>query len=146
MREGIKKIIDDVEYEIWHLPPRKAMAILTKLTKLFGEPIGKALGGVKNLDSSIDFDILGSAIGVLTNKLDEVEVQEIIDSLFKYVKIRNEKGALMDVNIDLHFHGKIMHLLNVAGESLEVNFSDFFAVLKTKIGLVFSKAETKSEK
>ncbi len=145
MRENVIKNINGIEYEIWQLPPRTAMSILTKLAKLIGEPIGKAIGGIKGLDGDISFDLVGEAIGVLTNKLEEAEVQFIIDTLFKYIKIRDEKGALVAVNIDLHFHGKVMDILTLTGMALEVNFSDFFAVLKAKVGPVLSMIGTGSE-
>jgi len=137
VRGNIVKEIDGQTYEIWHLPTEQAIKMLTKLTKIVGEPVGKAVSGLKSssgsiLDADVDYDFIGAAIGILTNKLDEDEVLGIVKTILKYVNKKTEKGGFIEANLD-DFQGRIMHLLNVVRASLEHNFSDFFAGIKSRL-------------
>lgn len=138
MRGKVIKEIDGKTYEIWHLPTEQAIKMLTKLTKLIGEPLGKSIGGLTSnsgsiLDAQINYDFIGAGIGLLANKLDEDEVLGIVKTMLKYVNKKNEKGGFIEVNLEIDFQGEIMHLLNVVRASLEHNFSDFFAGIKSRL-------------
>lgn len=135
MRGNVVKEIDGQTYEIWHLPTEQAIKMLTKLTRIVGEPIGKAVSGLKSdngsiLEADVDFDFIGEAIGILTNKLDEDEILGIVKTMLAYVNKKNEKSGFVGVSLEIDFQGKIMHLLNVIRAALEHNFSDFFAGIK----------------
>ena len=138
MRGNVVKEIDGSTYEIWHLPTEPAIKMLTKLTKIIGAPVGKAVSGLTSssgsiLDANVGFDFIGAAIGMLTNKLDEDEVLGIIKTMLAYVNKKNEKGGFVGVSLDVDFQGRIMHLLNVVRAALEHNFSDFFAGIKSSL-------------
>lgn len=138
MRGNVVKEIDGQTYEIWHLPTEPAVKMLVKLTKLIGGPVGKAVSGLTSdsgsiLDANVSFDFIGTAIGMLTNKLDEDEVLGIVKTMLKYVNKKTEKGGFVETNIEMDFQGKIMHLLNVVRAALEHNFSDFFVEIKSRI-------------
>ena len=138
MRGNVVKEIDGQTYEIWHLPTEPAVKMLVKLTKLIGGPVGKAISGLTSssgsiLDANVGFDFIGAAIGMLTNKLDEDEVLGIVKTMLKYVNKKTEKGGFIEVDLDVDFQGKIMHLLNVVRAALEHNFSDFFVGIKSRL-------------
>ena len=141
MRTGTVKLIDDTEYEIWHLPPLEASSILIKLTKLLLEPIGEALGkqDLKTLvDGTSDIDF-GKALSTLAGRIDEQDVQNIMRAMFKYTHIKTETGGFIPVDINRDFTGKIMHMFNVLKTALEVNFQDFFSVIGGKLGTLTVK-------
>jgi len=143
MRSGTVKMIDDKEYEIWHVMPKEAVRIITKLSKVILEPIGQALGkqNLKDLipnlnliendkknetDTDTKIDV-ASALKSLSERLDEHELQDIMDTMFKYVHIKTETGGFVPVDINRDFRGKILHMGSVLAAALEVNFADFLS-------------------
>lgn len=142
MRGNVVKEIDKETYEIWHLPAELAITTLTKLTRIIGEPMGKAMGGLESssgslMDANVNFNIIGHAIGLLASRLDENEVMLIIKTMLKYVHKKESNGKLRECDLELDFQGRIMHLFKVVQASLEFNYSDFFAGIKSRLKEVF---------
>jgi hypothetical protein len=124
MQDIVKETIDGQAYEFYYLPPSKAIRILTRLAKLVLGPFGLAIGGggtsLANLaGSEITLD---KAFEKLSENLSEEEVERTIKELLSYVRL----GTGMEMQIDIQFQGKIMHMLNVTRKALEVNYQDFF--------------------
>jgi len=130
-----KKVIDGVTYEIMMLAPDQALEIAVKHMKLIGTFIGKAAGAVKpgafskTIDEAIDMGAAGMAITALTERLNEQDVKDIVNTMLTVVNIQTDNGGFVPVKKDIHFSGKIFHMLKVVGAALEVNFGDFFAGL-----------------
>ena len=147
MRNREMVTIGESSYEIEKLPPKIALKILTRLIKLCGEPIAKAIDGVTNspnpqetiLDSNLkDWDFIGDAIKALTQNLDEDMILQTVELLLGYVYKKNQEGGYIAVNMDIDFQGKINEMLKVIKSCLEVNFKDFFEEI---FGMFIKKAE-----
>lgn len=127
--------IGESSYEIEKLPPKIAIKILTRLIKLLGEPISKAVKGVSEsndpkksiLDTELtQLDFVAEAITALTSNLDENMILQTIELLLGYVYKKNRDGGYVVVQMDIDFQGKTNEMLKVIKSCLEVNFKDFF--------------------
>lgn len=152
MRESKTREIDGRLYEAVPLLPMVGLKVLTRISKLIGEPLGIAgsilLGadgdvaeapgpeddveaGVSALDRDLDDDVLGKVIGkvivAFTNRLDEVEVVDTVKTLLSTVQVQGESdNGTRRIVIDVDFGGaKLLSLLKVVSFAIEVNFSDF---------------------
>ena len=138
MISGVKKNINGKVFEFWTLPPKEALRILTKLSKIIVPGFAKGIGNVSNdklLDTQID---LGSMAGTIVNNLDENEMLYIIEQLLLYTKITKD-GGLKNCNLETDFQGKLGLLVNVIKESIEVNYKDFFT---EAVGIIGTRRQT----
>ena len=125
MREPVKKVIDGEEYTFCLLPPKQSIRLLTRILKIVGPALGGAVSG-GDIESIMDADIdTGMIISQLCSRLDENDVEHIIDALLSQV-IHKGSGDLSRV-FDQHFAGRLPHLFKVVGVALEVQYGDFFA-------------------
>jgi hypothetical protein len=121
-------IIDNEKYIFYMLKPRISLSLLTKLIKIIGPGIGKAFPSSIKAKDILETDIdIGSLFHELSNKIDEKEVQEIIDILFSQVMHSGEGELLKGMAYDNLFSGRIKHLLKVVLKALEVQYNDFLA-------------------
>jgi hypothetical protein len=129
MNTPIKKKVDGAEYEFSFLPPSTALKVLARINKLLLPSLGSIFsklgkGGLMDTDfSSLNFE---SAATMLAERMDEDQILETIKELVGTV--RHKTG--MEVNFDVDFLGKPLHLLKVVKAALEVNYGDFFVELK----------------
>lgn len=129
MQEVGKFEIDGEHYEIYHISPLKALPLGARIAKMIAAPIGGAFKA-GNIGSVIDNEIdLGNALKEIA-ALDEVEFTNIVKELLSCVRL----GTGMELNVDLHFNGRLKHMMNVAVKSLQHNYKDFFEDLKGKLG------------
>jgi hypothetical protein len=134
--------IDGHNYEFYQLGAVKSLKILTRILKIIGEPIGLITGEatVKDfLKTELNSDILGKALKALTDKLDEELVVNTIKELLEPVLCDGKR-----IQFDLHFQGRIGHLLKVVKAALEVNYKDFFGVSQSLLEGLAIKAHTQS--
>jgi len=124
-REAVEKDIDGEVYTFYQMKPRKSLKVLVKIFKLVGASIGKAAEGMagKETESILDIDI-GAIMGLLADRLDETETEQVIDLLLEQVHHKG-KGEVSKAFDDL-FTGRMSHLLKVAGAAMEVEYADFF--------------------
>lgn len=109
-------VYGDTEYMITMLPPSRAIKLLTKLTKIVGEPMAKmaaAAGDQKD-------EMIPMAIAALTSKLEAEEVLALVKELMTCVTKDNKS-----INFETEFMGKLGTVLKLCKEVLEVNYSDF---------------------
>ena len=123
MREPVKKVIGGEEYTFCQLPPKKSLKLLTRILKLIGPALGGAMSEDGDAKNIMDLD-LGMVVSQLCARLDENEIEYIIDMLLSQV-LHSGKGNLAQV-FDQHFAGRLPHLFNVLGAALEVEYNDFF--------------------
>jgi hypothetical protein len=142
MRQEVKQIIDEEEYTFYQMNPEDSLKLLTKLAKMLGISIGKALSGSPgdSLESALDTNLdVGKLIGGIAERLDEDEVMIIVKMSLSQV-MHSGKGELSKPTVfNEVFKGKIAHMLKVVTAALKVEYSDFFGGsldLKELIGKV----------
>lgn len=140
MRKMHEKEIDGVQYSMYEMNPFKSAPLLTRILKLLGNPLAKMIQGAKQkeggsfLDADISGDLMGEAIKELTERLNEKDVNKLMQDLLvkDLITFQTEDmdAPKKIVNIENHF-GKfgLLHLFKVVRFSLEVNFGDFFGGL-----------------
>ena len=140
-REAERVSIDNFDYKIKPLSTSKSLKVLSRLSKIFGGPIGEALkngDGLMDKDISDALPIIGTAVHALAERLDEDIVLNTVKDLLEGVTIVNgDKERPVNNVFEVHFEGNIFSLLKLVKSSLEVNYSDFFAGvtgLKDKLG------------
>ena len=148
MREQIVKEINGDNYEFYQLPIGESIRILLVLLKVMGYSIGKTIGSLKSggdslTDTDISFPALGDALASFTERLNEKELKDVIDTILKYTHIESEDGKFIKIQKDIHFSGKLQDLFIVVYHGLDVNFSDFVETIKKKVqplkGLIAKK-------
>lgn len=131
MREPVDKVIDGETYTFCQLPPKKSLKLLTRLLRIIGPTVGAAMEGIGagnlgNVAALIGADIdLSVIVTALCDRLDENEVEAIIDTLLSQV-IHNGQGEVSK-KFDALFGGRLPHLFKVVGEALRVEYGDFLA-------------------
>jgi hypothetical protein len=121
--------IDGIEYKIHLLSPSRAIGLSVRLSKLIGEPLAAMAGAGEDPAKA-----LPNAVRSLIMRMEEGEVVSLLQSLIATVTLQNKA-----LSFDLHFHGRIGHLLKLAIKVVEVQLGDFTASL----GEIMSEAMTK---
>ena len=121
-----EKEIDGNTWMVSQLPATEGLKVLTKLIKIVGKPIGKAVKGVTDsngvgsiLDAKIDYAFVGDAIGDLTSRLDEEEVTGLIKRMFRDVRC---DGKEVMPTFDTLFMGRYGTMMKVIVFVIGVNF------------------------
>jgi len=127
MIEGKRINVHDKRYELYHMPPKKAIRTLIRLMKLIGGP---AVAGIKEgadkktvTDAEVD---LGKIIEKMMDRLNEADVLNLIEDVLAHVQIERSEGFAA-VNLETDFQGKIGSLFVLLKEAIKHNFSDFLA-------------------
>ncbi len=153
MRQFIPFEVDDVHYQMLHLPVSKSIKVLTRLTKMVSEPIGKAVSAVQSgenttsiLDQDIDMDLIGQAITALGDRLDESMVWNTMLELLSTVEKENDQGGFTKIAPEVDFQGKPGHLIKVVTNVITVNYADFLGPVQGVLEKVRSTAQAKHQK
>jgi hypothetical protein len=149
-RQVESRTIDGRLYEFYQVSPKIALKVLTRVTKLLGEPLGILGGqlagskkdGIAALLEQDTSELLPKAVSLFVTRLDETEVQQVIDWLLEPVHVQTEddKGTRR-IMFERDFQGRIGHLMKVVLAALEVNFQDFFSE-NSGLGAIFQRAKT----
>jgi hypothetical protein len=126
-RLQIDKTIDGKKYTIGQKTPSESLKQLTKLIKLAGIPLAKALDikSIKSMEKMVEeeFDFSELIIS-LVERLDEDDV------LATVIKILDQTlaspGGECDKHFDTIFQGNLRHLMNVVIAALRVEYDSFF--------------------
>lgn len=148
-----KRAIGNLTVEFFQMDVRTAITVLTRLTKLVGEPMGIISGSMKDKGESsssmLDFDItsegLQAAAKAFVTRLDENEFYDTVEKLVSplHIQAPGDEGT-RPVKLDRDFRGKIGLLFKVVYASLEVNYADFLD--ESGVLGMLGKRATKSEK
>lgn len=135
--EMISKEIDGHQYEFSQFGAKKSLKILFRLSKIIGKPLSLLMGsigddkGKRLMDRDLKMDTIGIAIEALTSNLDSDEAIALIQEL------TGLDACLCDgkkINFDMHYEGKLPHLMKVLWAALEVQYGNFFDALKDMPG------------
>jgi Phage tail assembly chaperone protein, TAC len=130
MQDILKHTVDNDEYEFYFIAPEKALPLGAKIAKMIIGPIGSAFGDGAGLAGAIDSNINLAAAFKDLSSIDEKEFTKIVMELLGSVRL----GTGMAINVNIHFEGRLMHMINVATKAMEVNYKDFFDALKERFG------------
>ena len=128
-----------------------SIKVLTRLTIIVSEPIGKAVSAIKTdgkdvtslLEKDIDLESIGQAITALGDRLDESVIWNTIIELLSTVEKSNDSGGFSKVNIELDFQGKPGHLMGVITKVIHINYSDFLDQVLGGLGEVRQVLQSK---
>jgi hypothetical protein len=137
MKQEQTHTIDEEKYTFYQMNPEESLRLLTKLAKLLGMSMGKALSGnnVDSMETVLGTNIdVGTLIEGIAGRLDEDEVMNIVKMSLSQVTHAGQ-GEVSSAFNDL-FKGRIGHMLKVVAMSLKVEYSDFFGGSLDLKGLV----------
>jgi hypothetical protein len=118
--------IGNEEYIFTMLKPRISISLLTKIIRIIGPSLGKAFPNEIKIKNILEADInIGNSIIEFSNKLDDLQIQEIINILFTQVQHKGEGKLSNELAFNNLFSGKLKHLFKVVKAALEVQYADF---------------------
>lgn len=124
--------VDGETYKFHVFAPSKAFKLGARLAKFLGEP-AVAMAGVPGDNSGV---LLRNAVNALVNNLNENEVWALIGELMLSVSYDGKP-----ISVDVHFMGRLGHLLKVVTKVVEFQFKDFFESIGQAITAVTEKAK-----
>ena len=120
----------EIDGRMWHVTVFSAtegLGIMSKLTKLLGGPIGKAIAGFMGGGEgpALDPKIISEAFESLAGRLDESEVVGLIKRLLKGTSYDGDKGNRLSAvdTFDVIFMRAYGTLFKVVAFVLEANFA-----------------------
>jgi hypothetical protein len=132
MRETKTVRLEDLDFEITQMGARQALLVQARLAKALGKGVAGLLGGSRGgslLDAKIDSRAVSDALSTVLEGLKE---EEFVDTVEKLLAGVIHKGQAM--TLDHHvFHGRPLLVTTLAYRALEVNFADFFGVLRGRM-------------
>lgn len=123
MRHTHKREIDGTVWAVNEFSATEGLGILSRLTKLCGGPISRALGSLSGggiLDATVDFSILGEALSDLCGRLDEAEVVSLVKRLLASTVVDGDPAG--GSKFDLIFQGRYWTMFKVMAFVVEVNY------------------------
>jgi hypothetical protein len=122
------KEVGGVSYDVFCLPPLQALELKATLLKIVLPTVGALLpnGEQFNLSTMFDGEMnMEAALGVFSLHLQEKSFVALVETFLKRVQ---REGNPIDINVE--FMGRTGQLLLLFWACLEVNYADFFDVLK----------------
>lgn len=110
-------VVGDVEYKINLLPPTRSIKLLTKISKVIGEPMATMSGAG---DEKKVEDLMPKAVQLLMANMDEDSVIIIIKEMMSCVFKENKS-----INFEIEFLGRLDVMFDLCKEVLEVNYKEF---------------------
>jgi len=127
MREPETKVIDGCTYTVQMLPGTKAWKMGLRLAKMLGPSLGKAIDGAegdlqKLMNTQLDSSFLSDAITMLAERIEEVEVELIVQQLAEVTLV---DGKPLKTIFDLHFQGNPVGVVKWLAFAIKTNFGPF---------------------
>ena len=128
MIETREKLIDGATYSVTQLPARRALKLKAKLIKLFGPVLAQFFITVteKNGEDQKKSDLV-RAVEILGSSIDENSFESLVVELLNGV--RKNGMELTPATIDIEFAGDMAGIYQVCLFVIEVNFSNFLALI-----------------
>lgn len=128
--------IDGIAYTVRQMPAMLAVSVFTRLSHVLGEPVVHLMIGKINLDDKPEK--LAPIVGNAFSMLSEVAATQTIEDLLGGLRTDNlcgsGAGGEVGKSFDMHFAGRIFHLLKVAKFALDLNYRDFSSALPFQTG------------
>ena len=149
-REEIQKTIDGETYTFRALPATQSLRLAIKLIRFLGLPISFTLDAIssgseegkkevsKQLNAKFDSDkeIKFSEIGkALVDRMDKDEEEVIIIIKESLASTLHSGSGMVSSGgtFDVHFAGRISHLVKVSMAALECEYQDFFDLVRANV-------------
>jgi hypothetical protein len=147
--EGIKHFeLNGREYVFHKMPSTKAVRLITRLGKLFGDPLLRLLLGaggkmVKIEEvSPVELDTLATKLQFF-ERLNDDDLVELERMVFPYVWLNKQRiFAGMDTDLDTKFDGYELDSLTVLWEAVKFNLSPFFSAISSRSPAAFTMTES----
>lgn len=140
MKMSDTRSIDGVDYEFTMYSATKGAKMLSKLTRLIGEPLAM-FADEEKIDKDLG-KVLPLAMRALSEKLDDDVVVSMIKDILAEARVG---GNQVSVIFDTHFAGRYGHLFKVVGEMLSFQYGDLKNALGA-LGVLKPKAQKPSKK
>lgn len=148
MKDPETRLIDEKEYLIRHMGPKRQIKTLSFIGKTVGTPLSLLADESGGSILEADAEIVGKVIKSLMDNVDDDRVIEQIEILLTHCELKAPNGY-RSIKMENDFHGELMHLFKVVGAILEVNFGRFLGVStglvdRVKAGLTTQSAPSSS--
>lgn len=139
------KEIDGTKYECTQFPIKKALRILTRLSKHLGAPLSALLKEYESEKGILDQDLakldVGGAIEAMMGRVGDDEVYDLFKDICSDVIAVGTPntpgvGLLTDDTFDQHFKGEtgLLRLFKVVKFALEANYGNFLSKIVSEGG------------
>lgn len=135
--------VDGESYTVLHPSPTACWEIGVQLMQIVGEPFA-SMAQVGD-DQNAAGRILPMAIKSLMSNVKPKETLEIIKRVLSTVQIDEQKVLIDSKVFELHFRGRVGHMLKVVSASVEYQYGDFFGAIGDALAAVFKKAAGASQ-
>lgn len=127
MREPVRKVIDQQAYVFHQMPAKASLKLLTRIIKIVGAPIGAGVGSMGGAGDMLEREInLESVVTSLCDRLDENQVERIIDELLSQARHEGEGEVSAPHTFEALFGGNLPHLFKVVMAAFEAEYGNFF--------------------
>lgn len=134
MREPEKRTIEGVTFEVTPLGHKTARGAFVRLSRAVGPALAKAAGSGDVTDlTGADVDV-AAALAALVDQVSDGDLEWFSDVLGKTTRFSQdgEKWPQLDSsNREVLFGGRLLLFFRWLVFALEVNYSDFFAFLRS---------------
>jgi hypothetical protein len=136
MRKEVVKIIENQEYTFYAMPATQSLKTLIKISKLLCSTLGAGLDAglatelkpIEQVKSILKDNLdLPKIFQELSRRLDEDEVLEAALLLFAQTSHKGSGRLNSQEVVDVHFGGKVRHMMKVFAAALKIEYADFFA-------------------
>lgn len=129
--------VDGESYKLLSMSPSKAFELNVKLSKIIGGPVATLA------ESAGDADKAGALVPIafeaLQKNLDSKELWPLVTLLLKHCEY--EKQVITDATIEVHFKGRMGHMMKVVAHCIEFQCADFFLEIANSITGLMTKAQ-----
>lgn len=119
------KTIDGTKYGVYMLPPKLARKMLVRIFQVLAPSAGELFGRESEQLSKA----IGPTLATLADRLSDDDLDWMMGELAKVSTVEmapNKEPALGQI-FDVHFMGRIGHMLKWFAFALEVQYSDFWS-------------------
>jgi hypothetical protein len=141
-----KKEIDGHLYEFEQFGAKKATKLLVRIGRIAGGPlaiVGTQIVGQKDRKGLAEklnsAEVISRVIEALTQKLDENEVLDIIETFTGGDKVLCDGKK---ISFDHHYQNRLDHMFRVLWAALEVQYGNFFGALTALMPSVPAQASS----
>ena len=142
MRKNKEIEVGGTRYFVTEYSPTHAIPLLTKLTKLIGQP-GALLVQQNGLKKDVGEVLLAEAVGALSDRLDPDQMVPLMKDILHgtlVLEAVGEKTINREILFDLDFEGKLPQLFMLIGEIVRFQFASFFDAVAAPIRAAMAKA------